>query len=106
MLYIHWGGVISSFDHLYFIFTEQSQGNLLGTEFMVFFPIICSTYLTSIWLWLYLIAGACLRILYIVENFRAFIDKVLKLDQHPLRVMALILVAVYTAIYWPVVLFL
>jgi len=76
----------------------------IGRE-RIYMPFIISTYLTSIWLWLYLVSGFVVRTAYRVERFQDFIDKTLKLDTHPLQVMALILVAVFSAIYWPVVLF-
>jgi hypothetical protein len=70
---------------------------------------IHATFLTSIWLLLYLIADIATRFITRFHALRRFLDRNVVLEEHPLKVMALLLIALmticvfgYLAISWAV----
>ena len=75
-------------------------GHDFGVSFGIF---IYSTYLTSVWIWLYLISGIAVRVMYKVRGMPLFLDQHLKLDEHPLSIMGAMLIVLITIIYWPAV---
>lgn len=65
------------------------------------FIFICSTFLTSVWVWLYALAGVTVRIAVRVERVRDFLVRNCRLRDRPLRVMGGVLVALFTAFFVP-----
>jgi hypothetical protein len=59
---------------------------------------IYSTFLTSLWVWLYLGGGFVLRALVALRGAR---PKTSAVGRHPLRAMGLLLLALFSAVFWP-----
>lgn len=65
---------------------------------------IYTTFVTSVWLWLYAFSGIVVRLVNRVKRIRDFLDGNLKLQDRPLSVMGGVLVVLFTLVYWPLIL--
>ena len=73
--------------------------NLKNNDFYMINIFVYSTFLTSIWIWLYAIGGLPVSISVRVAGFRRFLDRHTVLEDRPLSVMGWMLIAAMTAIF-------
>ncbi len=78
------------------IFDVQYEGGLLGI-------FLYSTFFTSVWVWLYVFSGIAVRLVYRTKRIQTFVDKHLDVATRPLSVMGVVLIVVFTIVYWPAI---
>ncbi len=83
-------------DSLMSIFGVQGR-DALGGIFLY------STSFTSVWIWLYAFSGIAVRLVYRAKRIQTFVDKHLDVATRPLSVMGVVLIAVFTIVYWPAI---
>jgi len=79
-------------DYLEFIFIIENEHN----PFAIF---IYSTFLTSIWIWLYTIANALMHFGKHIESFQRLLDRHTLLEEKPLSVMGWLLIGTMTVLF-------
>ncbi len=62
-----------------------------------------STFFTSVWVWLYAFSGIAVRLVYRAKGIQTFVDKHLDVATRPLSVMGVVLIVVFTIVYWPAI---
>jgi hypothetical protein len=62
-----------------------------------------STFFISVWVWLYAFSGIAVRLVYRAKGIQTFVDKHLDVTTRPLSVMGVVLIVVFTIVYWPAI---
>ena len=93
-------GIIMGGDNT---FAEPAEAFWQGLTFSgpgAFFSIfIYSTFLTSVWLWLYALSGVLVKAIARSRKGLHFLQKHLNLEKHPLRSMGFVLMLLVTVVY-------
>ena len=78
-------------------------GACAGDQDSIFLAIyLYTTFITSLWIWLHLAAGAAARVSIGITLSRKFLGRYFDLEVRPLSVMAVALSAFATAMIWPI----
>ncbi len=63
-------------------------------------PFVMTTYLTSIWIWIYSLSFVLFKLMANLGPLRKFVDFSIGIKEHPFRAVATLSFVAWTSLYW------